>query len=113
MIDQCIGNIQCEVERDSDFKVDAQILNGCGHAYQEEDFTWPSSADSQEEKDELEELWKEMDYALATVAIHEQKQVSEACFFFCSCCGGSLTLGTRKQLLSSFSMNISVLPSII
>ena len=29
-------------------------------------------------KDELEELWKEMDYALATVAIHEQKQVSEA-----------------------------------
>lgn len=113
MIDQCIGNIQCEVERDSDFKVDAQILNGCGHAYQEEDFTWPSSADSQEEKDELEELWKEMDYALATVAIHEQKQVSEACFFFCSCCGGSLTLGTHKQLLSSFSMNISVLPSII
>jgi len=78
MIDQCIGNIQCEVERDSDFKVDAQILNGCGHAYQEEDFTWPSSADSQEEKDELEELWKEMDYALPTVAIHEQKQVSEA-----------------------------------
>lgn len=78
MIDQCIGNIQCEVERDSYFKLDSQILNGCEHAYQEEDFTWPSSADNQEEKDELEELWKEMDYALDTVAILEQKQVSEA-----------------------------------
>jgi DNA repair and recombination protein RAD54 and RAD54-like protein len=76
MIDQCIGNIQCEVERDSDFKFGDQILDGCVRAYQEVDFTWPSSADSQEEKDELDELWKEMDYALATVAILEQKQVS-------------------------------------
>ncbi|OEL15355.1 SNF2 domain-containing protein CLASSY 1 [Dichanthelium oligosanthes] len=74
MIDQCIGNIQCEMERDSDFKLDVQIMNFSGHAYQEEDFTWPSSTDSQEEKDEFEELWKEMDYALASLALLEQKQ---------------------------------------
>ncbi|ONM61039.1 SNF2 domain-containing protein CLASSY 1 isoform X2 [Zea mays] len=78
MIDQCIGNIQCEVERDSDFKFGDQILDGCVRAYQEVDFTWPSSADSQEEKDELDELWKEMDYALATVAILEQKQMTDS-----------------------------------
>ncbi|KAL6657246.1 hypothetical protein ACP70R_005026 [Stipagrostis hirtigluma subsp. patula] len=75
MIDQCIGNIQCEMERDTDFKVDVEMMNCSGHTYQEEDFTWPSSPHSEEEKDELEELWKEMDYSLATLALLEQKQM--------------------------------------
>lgn len=78
MIDQCIGNIQCEMERDSDFKLDVQMLNGSRHAYKEEDFTWPSVTGSQEEKDELEELWNEMDYSLATLAILEQKQMPDS-----------------------------------
>ncbi|KAF8680728.1 hypothetical protein HU200_045569 [Digitaria exilis] len=75
LMDQCIGNIQCEIERDSDFKLDVQKMN-CNvvHAYQKEDFTWPSCADSQEDKDEFEEPWKEMDYALASLALLEQKQ---------------------------------------
>ncbi|XP_062188727.1 SNF2 domain-containing protein CLASSY 1-like [Phragmites australis] len=77
MIDQCIGNIQSEMEKDSDFELDVQMLNCSGHAYREEDFTWPS-AHSQEEKDELEELWKEMDYSLATLALLEQKQIPDS-----------------------------------
>ncbi|WVZ67175.1 hypothetical protein U9M48_016294, partial [Paspalum notatum var. saurae] len=78
MIDQCIGNIQCEMERDSDFKLDVQMLNGSGHAYREEDFTWQSVTDSEEEKDELEELWNEMDYSLATLAILDKKQMPDS-----------------------------------
>ncbi|CAN6176751.1 unnamed protein product [Urochloa humidicola] len=78
MLDQCIGNIQCEMERDSDFKLDVQILNCSGHAYEKEDFTWPSSTDNQEEKDEFEELWKEMDYALDSLALLEQKQMPDS-----------------------------------
>ena len=78
MIEQCIGNIQCEIERDSDFKLDVQIMNCSGNAYRKEDFTWPSSTDNQEEKDEFEELWKEMDYALASLELLEKKQVCEA-----------------------------------
>ncbi|CAM0145077.1 unnamed protein product [Urochloa decumbens] len=78
MIDQCIGNIQCEMERDSDFKLDVQIMNCSGHAYQKEDFTWSPSTDSQEEKDEFEELWKEMDYALDSLALLEQKQMPDS-----------------------------------
>ncbi|TVT97793.1 hypothetical protein EJB05_56927, partial [Eragrostis curvula] len=81
MIEQCIGNIQCEMERDSEFKLDIKMMNwqnSNGHAYQEEDFTWPSSAHSEEEKDEHEELWKEMDYALATLAFLEQNQVPDS-----------------------------------
>nr|XP_034571178.1 SNF2 domain-containing protein CLASSY 1-like isoform X2 [Setaria viridis]TKV96955.1 hypothetical protein SEVIR_9G464301v2 [Setaria viridis] len=78
MIDQCIGNIQCEMERDSDFKLDVHITNCSGHAYQEGDFTWPSSTDSQEEKDEFEELWKQMDYALTSLALLEQKQMQDS-----------------------------------
>jgi DNA repair and recombination RAD54-like protein len=73
MIDQCIGNIQCEIERDSDFKLDVQIMNCSGNAYRKEDFTWSSSTDS-----EFEELWKEMDYALASLELLEQNQVCEA-----------------------------------
>ncbi|KAJ1255781.1 hypothetical protein BS78_K163000 [Paspalum vaginatum] len=78
MIDQCIGNIQCEMERDSDFKLDVQMSNGSEHAYREEDFTWPYVADSEEEKDELEELWNEMDYSLATLAILDKKQMPDS-----------------------------------
>jgi DNA repair and recombination RAD54-like protein len=76
MIDQCIGNIESEMERDSMFNFDANMMNYVQHSYREEDFTWPPSADNQEvEEDELEELWKEMDYSLTTLALLEQKQV--------------------------------------
>uniref|UniRef100_A0A0E0LQ43 Uncharacterized protein n=1 Tax=Oryza punctata TaxID=4537 RepID=A0A0E0LQ43_ORYPU len=75
MIDQCIGNIESEMERDSMFNFDANMLNYVQHSYREEDFIWPPSADNQEEDDELEELWKEMDYSLTTLALFEQKQV--------------------------------------
>ncbi|KAG2639240.1 hypothetical protein PVAP13_2NG613900 [Panicum virgatum] len=78
MIDQCIGNIQCEIERDSDFKIGVQILNCSGNAYRKEDFTWPSSTDTQEEKDEFEELWKEMDYALTSLELLEKKQMPDS-----------------------------------
>ncbi|KAL6896677.1 hypothetical protein ACP4OV_007249 [Aristida adscensionis] len=77
MIDQCIGNIKCEMERDTDFKIDVQMTNSSGHAYQEEDFTW-SSSHIEEEKDELEELWKEMDYSLATLALLGKKQMPDS-----------------------------------
>jgi DNA repair and recombination protein RAD54 and RAD54-like protein len=77
MIDRCIGNIQWEMERDPGFKLDVQMMNWGGHAYQEEDFTWPSSAHSQEKKDEHEELWKEMDYSLATLAFLDPVQVHD------------------------------------
>ncbi|KAF0908589.1 hypothetical protein E2562_026637 [Oryza meyeriana var. granulata] len=78
MIDQCIGNIQSEMERDSKFNFDVNMMNYVQHSYQEEDFTWPPSADNQEEEDELEELWKEMDYLLTTIALLEQKQLAES-----------------------------------
>ncbi|KAM0892968.1 hypothetical protein ACQ4PT_025438 [Festuca glaucescens] len=76
MINQCIGNIQSEMERDFEFPLDVPVMNYHQGAYQEEDFTWPSSADSPDEKDELDDLWKEMDYSLTTVALLEQKQVN-------------------------------------
>uniref|UniRef100_A0A0D9X385 Uncharacterized protein n=1 Tax=Leersia perrieri TaxID=77586 RepID=A0A0D9X385_9ORYZ len=76
IIDQCIGNIQSEMEKDSEFNLDVNMINCVQHSYREEDFTWPPSADDQEEEvDELEELWKEMDYSLTTLALLEQKQV--------------------------------------
>jgi DNA repair and recombination protein RAD54 and RAD54-like protein len=77
MIDQCIGNIQWEMEGDPGFKLDVQMMNCSGHAYEEEDFTWPSSTHSQEKKDEHEELWKEMDYSLATLAFLDPVQVHD------------------------------------
>jgi DNA repair and recombination RAD54-like protein len=85
MINQCIGNIQSEMERDFEFPLDVPVMNYHQGAYQEEDFTWPPSADSPDEKeelDDLDDLWKEMDYSLTTVALLEQKQV---CVFFCNC----------------------------
>jgi DNA repair and recombination RAD54-like protein len=81
MIDQCIGNIQTEMERDFEFPPDVPVMNNDQGAYREEDFTWPSPAtsedekDSQDEKDDLDDLWKEMDYSLTTLALLEQKQV--------------------------------------
>lgn len=77
VINQCIGNIQSEMERDFEFPLDVPVMNYHQGAYQEEDFTWPPSADSPDEKDELDDLddlWKEMDYSLTTVALLEQKQ---------------------------------------
>ncbi|XP_040382284.1 SNF2 domain-containing protein CLASSY 2-like [Oryza brachyantha] len=78
MIDQCIGNIQSEMERDSKLNLDVNMMNYILHSYREEDFTWPPSADNQEEVDELEELWKEMDYSLTTLALLEKKQLAES-----------------------------------
>ncbi|GJN33499.1 hypothetical protein PR202_gb22108 [Eleusine coracana subsp. coracana] len=78
MIDQCIGNIQWLMERDCDFKLDVHMMNVGGHAYLEEDFTWPCSANSQEKKDEHEELWEKMDYSLATLAFLERIQMPDS-----------------------------------
>ena len=76
MINQCIGNIQSEMERDFEFNLGAPMMNYGQDFYGEVNFTWPASADndSQEEKDGLEEFWKEMDHSLTTLAL-EKNQV--------------------------------------
>ncbi|KQK14501.1 SNF2 domain-containing protein CLASSY 1 [Brachypodium distachyon] len=78
IINQCIGNIQSEMERDYEFNLDVPMMHCCQGAYPEEDFTWPSLADSQEEKkDELDELWKEMDFSLTTLEL-DRMQVPDS-----------------------------------
>ncbi|XBI98743.1 hypothetical protein VPH35_018947 [Triticum aestivum] len=81
MINQCIGNIQSEMERDFEFNLGAPMMNYGQDFYGEVNFTWPASADndSQEEKDGLEEFWKEMDHSLTTLALEKnQDSHSEA-----------------------------------
>ncbi|CAM0907482.1 unnamed protein product [Alopecurus aequalis] len=74
MINQCMGNIQSEMDRDFEFNLFVPMMNYDQGVYREEDFTWPCSSDLQDEKDELDDLWKEMDYSLTTLALLEQKQ---------------------------------------
>uniref|UniRef100_A0ACD5WNP5 Uncharacterized protein n=1 Tax=Avena sativa TaxID=4498 RepID=A0ACD5WNP5_AVESA len=78
MINQCVGNIQSEMERDFEFNLEVPVMNFDQRIYKEEDFTWPSSTEIQDEKDELDDLWKDMDYSLTTLALLEQKQDSDS-----------------------------------
>ncbi|XP_037482020.1 SNF2 domain-containing protein CLASSY 2-like [Triticum dicoccoides] len=75
MINQCIGNIQSEMERDFEFNLGVPMMNYGQGFYGEVNFTWPASADndSQEEKDGLEEFWKEMDHSLTTLALEKNQ----------------------------------------
>lgn len=81
----CMGDIQSEIERlfsphvESGEKTppdeSAEKTRQTARPVADEDFNWSSEDDNPPKDDENEELWREMDHALTTLALLEQKQV--------------------------------------
>lgn len=77
VIEKCIGNIRNQIERQFEPIVPqaAYQPTASPKEEEEEDFNWTPLADTPAEQKEHEDLWKEMEHSLTTLALLEQKQV--------------------------------------
>ncbi|KAM0948099.1 putative DNA helicase chromatin remodeling SNF2 family [Dioscorea sansibarensis] len=84
IIKNCMGDIQSEIERLFSPPVESGEKTPPVESVEktrqttlpaaDEDFNWSSEDDTPPKDDENEELWREMDHALTTLALLEQKQ---------------------------------------
>ncbi|KAJ0978349.1 hypothetical protein J5N97_013823 [Dioscorea zingiberensis] len=75
IIKNCMGNIQSEIERLFPPPIESmENTRQTSFSATNEDFNWSPQDDTHTKVDENEELWREMDYALTTLALLEQKQ---------------------------------------
>ncbi|CAL9037168.1 SNF2 domain-containing protein CLASSY 1-like [Musa acuminata AAA Group] len=76
VIEKCIGNIRNQIERQFEPIVPqaAYQPTASPKEEEEEDFNWTPLADTPAEQKEHEDLWKEMEHSLTTLALLEQKQ---------------------------------------
>lgn len=75
LIEKCIGNIKCETERNIEPVVQWPIQKPTNFPEEPPYFRWTPSVDTQLENQEHEDLWKEMEQSLTTLALLEQKKV--------------------------------------
>lgn len=74
-MEKCMGNIRRQIEGQFESSVREEANQPAAFNEEDEDFNWTPLANTPVEKDEHEDLWKEMEHCLTTIALTDQKQV--------------------------------------
>ncbi|KAG1371519.1 SNF2 domain-containing protein CLASSY 2 [Cocos nucifera] len=80
LMEKCIGNIKCETERNVEPVVRWPTQKPTNFPEEPPYFRWTPSVDTQLENEEHEDLWKEMEQSLTTLALLEQNKVLDSRF---------------------------------
>ncbi|WOL17028.1 hypothetical protein Cni_G25817 [Canna indica] len=75
-IEKCMGNIRKQIEDLFEPIVTEASIQPTTLAEDDEDFNWSPRANTSMENEEHEDLWKEMEHSLTTLALLEQKKAT-------------------------------------